>query len=182
VTGGANTPGQNDLVAQTGFLWHGGHPINFGTPGRIGLPRLQQPGRRSQREWKCGSLSETATSNGPNGEDFCEFGTHRQCLAAVWKNGTLTALPTLPGGNNSEDFFANSQGEIVGVSEIDTDAGADDTCATPYQVRLFEATKWSPSGMPTPLPPLQGDTVSFATLRGAECAACRAVGPRQNAS
>ena len=60
-------------------------------------------------------LSETATAD-PQGEDFCEFGTHRQCLAALWKNGTLTALPTLSGGRNAEAFFVNNQGEIVGVS------------------------------------------------------------------
>ena len=164
VTGGANTPGQNDLVAQTGFLWYGGQPINLGTLGGSACPGCSSQGAAASANGSVAVLSETATSNGPNGEDFCEFGTHRQCLAAVWKNGTLTALPTLPGGNNSEDFFANSQGEIVGVSEIGTDAGGDDTCATPYQVRLFEATKWSPGGMPTPLPPLQGDTVSFAFM------------------
>src|SRR5262249_56382165 len=102
--------------------------------------------------------SETATLD-PNGEDFCEFGTGRQCLAALWRNGTLTALPTLPGGNNSEAFFVNNGGEIVGVSEI---GKPDPTCATPFQVCRFEAVKWS-HGEATrlrPLPP--DDTVSFA--------------------
>jgi probable HAF family extracellular repeat protein len=79
-------------------------------------------------------------------------------LAAVWKNGTLTALPTLPGGKNSEVFFADGQGEMVGLSET----GTADTCATPLQVRRFEAVRWSTSGVPTVLPPLPSDTVSFA--------------------
>jgi probable HAF family extracellular repeat protein len=71
----------------------------------------------------------------------------------------LTALPTLPGGNNSEAYWVNNQGEIIGVSETGT---SDSDCATPFQVRRFEAVKWGPSGEPTPLPPLPGDTVSFA--------------------
>jgi uncharacterized membrane protein len=109
-------------------------------------------------------LSETATPD-PNGEDFCEFNAHRpsrtnhQCLAAVWRDGKLTALPTLPGGNNAEAFFVNAGGQAVGVSETGV---SDATCATPFQVRRFEAVKWSPTGVATPLRPLDGDTVSFA--------------------
>jgi uncharacterized membrane protein len=65
----------------------------------------------------------------------------------------------LPGGNNAEAFFVNNWGEAVGVSETGI---PDATCATPFQVRRFEAVKWSPTGVPTPLRPLAGDTVSFA--------------------
>ena len=57
---------------------------------------------------RCGEsalISETANSD-PNNEDFCAFGTHRQCLGATWKDGTLTALPTLPGGNNDPGILA----------------------------------------------------------------------------
>jgi hypothetical protein len=46
----------------------------------------------------------------PLGEDFCEFGTHRQCLAAIWKNGELSALPNLAGGNNANAFALNDLG------------------------------------------------------------------------
>ena len=111
-------------------------------------------------------LSETAMPD-PNGEDFCEFNVNRpsrtnhQCLGAVWRDGILSALPTLPGGSNAQVFFANKQGEVVGVSEIGV---PDNTCATPFQVRRFEAAKWSLSGIPTPLHPLAGDTVSFAFM------------------
>lgn len=164
VAGGANTAGQNDLVAQTGFLWYGGQPINLGTLGGAACPGCSSQGAAASANGTVAMLSETATSNGPKGEDFCEFGTHRQCLAAVWKNGTLTALPTLPGGNNSMAFFANSQGEMVGVSETGTNAGDDDPCATPFQARLFEAAKWSPGGVPSPLRPLDGDTVSLSFM------------------
>src|ERR1051325_11393447 len=33
VAGGANIPGQNDLIKQTGFVWYGGLPISVGTLG-----------------------------------------------------------------------------------------------------------------------------------------------------
>jgi probable HAF family extracellular repeat protein len=158
VTGGANTPGQNDFIAQTAFLWYGGQPINLGTLGGSACPGCNSEGSAASANGSVAMISETASPD-PNQEDFCEFGSHRQCLAAVWRNGNLTALPTLPGGNNSEAYFVNNLGEVVGVSETGT---PDPTCATPFQVRRFEAVKWSLSGVPTPLPPLAGDTVSFA--------------------
>lgn len=164
VAGGANTPGQNDAVAQTAFIWYGGQPTNLGTLGGPACPDCSSEGSAVSANGTAALLSETAIPD-PNGEDFCEFNVNRptrtnhQCLAAVWKDGTLTALPTLPGGNNAEAFFTNSQAESVGVSENGT---PDATCLTPSQVRRFEAAKWSPSGQITALPPLPGDTVSFA--------------------
>src|SRR5689334_25269426 len=44
VAGGANTPGQNDFFAQTGFLWNGGQPINLGTLGGSGCPGCSSMG------------------------------------------------------------------------------------------------------------------------------------------
>lgn len=166
VAGGANTSGQNDSVAQTGFLWYGGQPINLGTVGGSACPDCSSEGAAASANGSVAMLSETGIPD-PNGEDFCEFNVNRpsrtnhQCLAAVWRDGILSALPTLPGGNNAQAFFANKQGEVVGVSEIGV---PDTTCATPFQVRRFEAVKWSLSGTPTPLPPLAGDTVSFAFM------------------
>ena len=164
VAGGANTSGQNDSVAQTGFVWNGGQPINLGTLGGLACPDCSSEGAAASANASVAMLSETAIPD-PNGEDFCEFNvtrpsrTNHQCLAAVWRDGILSALPTLPGGNNAEAFFANKQGEVVGVSETGV---PDTTCATPFQVRRFEALKWSSAGVPTPLRPLDGDTVSFA--------------------
>jgi uncharacterized membrane protein len=164
VAGGANTPGQNDVVAQTAFIWYGGQPINLGTLGGPACPDCSSEGSAVSANGTAALLSETAIPDS-NGEDFCEFNVNRptrtnhQCLAAVWKDGTLTALPTLPGGDNAEAFFYNKQGEAVGVSET---GAPDATSLTPSKVRRFEAVKWSASGQITALPPLPGDTVSFA--------------------
>jgi hypothetical protein len=103
-------------------------------------------------------ISETATFDS-NGEDFCAFGTHRQCVAAVWKNGAVSALPRLPGGNNSQAYWTSKTGEVVGFSET---AVADDTCAVPYQKLRFAGVKWGADGSPHHLRPLPSDTVSFA--------------------
>ena len=84
-----------------------------------------------------------------------------QCLAALWKNGRLTALPTLPGGHNAKAFGLNILGQVVGFSENGT---SDSTCAMaiPYQKLRFEAAIWGPNGEMRELSPLAGDTVGFA--------------------
>jgi len=164
VSGGSNTTGQNDFVIQTAFLSNRGQLINLGTLGGSACPDCSSEGAAASAYGTAALLSETASAD-PNGEDFCEFNVNRptrinhQCLAAIWRNGNLTALPTLAGGNNAEVFFMNKKGEAVGVSETGV---ADSTCATPTLVRRFEAVKWSRDGKPAALPPLVGDTVSFA--------------------
>ena len=89
------------------------------------------------------------------------FGTHRQCLAAVWKYGALSALPVLPGGNNSQAVWINNKGEVAGFSETSVQ---DPTCSsmTPYQIFQIEGVVWEPGGKIRELPPLPGDTISFA--------------------
>jgi probable HAF family extracellular repeat protein len=159
VTGGAATSSQTNFVAQTGFLWDGGQLINLGTLGGPACPDCSSEGAAAVVNGTVAVDSETAQP-ASNYEDFCAFGTHRQCLAAIWQNGVLSALPTLPGGNNSQAYFANSRGEVIGLSETGTQ---DVTCseATPNQVYRFEAVKWEPDGQPIPLSPLPSDTVSF---------------------
>lgn len=161
VAGGAATPSQTNFLAQTAFVWYGGQPVNLGTLGGSACPDCSSEGEAASANGEAAVSSETSVGNGAGGEDFCEFGTHRQCLAAIWRDGILTALPVLPGGNNSEAFFINDLGEAVGVSEIGT---TDSSCLTPFQTRRFVAVKWSPGGAPTPLPPLPGDNVSFAFM------------------
>jgi probable HAF family extracellular repeat protein len=159
VAGGAATPGQTNFEAQTAVVWYRGRTIDLGTLGGSDCPDCSSEGAGVAPNGVAALLSETAVSNGPTGEDFCEFGTHRQCLAAVWKRGVLTALPLLPGGDNSEAFFINDEGETVGVSEI---GDTDDNCLTPFQTHRFLAAKWPAGGGVIPLRPLPGDTVSFA--------------------
>jgi uncharacterized membrane protein len=107
------------------------------------------------------SITSETSKTDPNSEDFCFYGTHHQCLGAIWRDGFMTQLPTLPGGNNANAFDVNDLGQVVGFSENGT---ADSTCAnlTPYQVLRFEAVIWGPNGEVRELRPLPGDTVSLA--------------------
>ncbi|HUK23185.1 MAG TPA: hypothetical protein VLV49_01295 [Terriglobales bacterium] len=140
---------------QHAFVWFGHGPlIDLGT---LGGPNSEPGG--PNLKGVAAVFSETALSD-PNGEDFCEFGDHLQCLAAVWRHGKLTALPNLPGGNNAQAYGINNAGQVIGVSETGV---ADSTCSTgvPFQVLRYEATIWEPNGRPRKLRPLHGDTVGF---------------------
>jgi probable HAF family extracellular repeat protein len=158
VTGGAATASQSGGVSQTGFLWSGGKMVNLGTLGGAACPSCNSQGAAASANGDVAIFSETSTMD-PNGEDFCGFGTHKQCLAGIWKNGTMTAFPMLGGGQNSQAYWINQSGDTIGFSENGT---LDATCGVPFQVRRFEAVKWTLDGKIQELLPLQGDTVSFA--------------------
>lgn len=158
VAGGAAKAGQNDGIAQSAFLWKQNQLIDLGNLGGPACPGCSSVGAAASMNGTAGVISELANMD-PNGEDFCGFGTHRQCVAAVWKNGQLSALPRLDGGINSQVFWMNSRAEAVGFSE---NGVPDATCATPFQTRRFEAVKWSPDGKIQQLAPLENDTVGYA--------------------
>jgi probable HAF family extracellular repeat protein len=140
---------------QHAFLWFGKGPlIDLGT---LGGPNSEAGGPNLRGE--AAIISETALTNA-NGEDFCGFGDHLQCLAAVWRHWKLTALPTLPGGNNTQAYGLNNAGQVIGFSETGV---ADPDCATgvPFQVLRYKAVIWEPNGEVRKLRPLHGDTVGF---------------------
>jgi probable HAF family extracellular repeat protein len=148
-----------DGLAQHAVLWYGGQVTDLGT---LGGPNSAAGGPNSSLE--AAVISETSQAD-PNGEDFCGFGTHLQCLAAVWRpdnhnplSGVLTALAQLPDGNNTQAYGINNQGQVVGLAE---NGITDSTCITPSQVRRFEAVIWDRSGNIRQLQPLPGDTVGF---------------------
>lgn len=158
VAGGAATPTQSGGVSQTAFVWYHGRTVDLGTLGGPACPTCNSEGAAASANGEVAIISETSRMD-PNGEDFCGFGTHKQCLAAIWKHGTMTALPKLQGGQNSQVYWINNGGQAVGFSENGT---FDATCGVPFQVRRFEAVKWMHDGHIQELPPLRGDTVSFA--------------------
>jgi len=158
VSGGAATATQTDFVSQTGFLWYHDKIINLGTLGEAACPDCNSEAGGPNTSGVSPVLSETATID-PNGEDFCGFGTHRQCRGAIYKNGSLIPLAPLANGNNTQAYWTNKRGETVGFSETGT---YDGNCAMPSQLYRFSAAKWTADGTPHPLNPLAGDTVSFA--------------------
>ena len=68
-------------------------------------------------------MSETADLD-PNGEDICGFGTHLTCVPFLWRDGHMSALPTV-GGNNGQASAINNRGEVVGYAET---ADNDTSC------------------------------------------------------
>jgi probable HAF family extracellular repeat protein len=95
-------------------------------------------------------------------EDFCGFGNHLQCLAAIWTDGKMTPLPALPGGDSAQALALNNRGQLVGLAEKGT-LEKPGYCATPSQVLDFEPVIWGAKpGEIRELPPLPGDTVGVA--------------------
>ena len=160
VSGGAATPAQSGGVSQTAFLWVRGHFFNLGTLDGLACPDCSSEAGGPNAWGESPILSETSDPAHKN-EDFCGFGTHRQCLGAIWRNGKMTALPTLRGGQNSQAYWINNEGQVVGFAENGT---SDSTCSSsvPFQVRRFEPVIWGRNGEIHELRPLPGDTVGFA--------------------
>ena len=74
-------------------LWNGdGRLIELGT---LGGPNSCADGPNAFGE---AVVTSTTSKPDPNGEDFLGNGSHLQSLAAIWKDGRLAELPTLPGG------------------------------------------------------------------------------------
>jgi len=159
VAGAAATADQTGGLSQTGFLWHDGQMTNLGTLGGSACPDCSSEAGGPNASGESVLFSETSNPAYLN-EDFCAFGTHRQCLGAAWKNGVMTALPPLAGGYNSAAYWINNRGQVAGFAENGT---ADPTCSTtPFQLLRFEAAIWGADGKVRELPPYGSDTVGFA--------------------
>ncbi|MBV9498532.1 MAG: hypothetical protein JO138_04080 [Acidobacteriaceae bacterium] len=161
VAGGAATPAETNYVAEKAFLWYGGGPLQeLGTLGGRDCPDCSSEAGGPNFWGESALMSETGKHD-PNGEDFCGFGTHRQCLGAVWRDWRLTALEPFPGGHNSQAYWLNDFGQVAGFAE---NGHKDLTCktGTPHQVLRFEAAIWNRKGEIRELKPLNGDTVGFA--------------------
>ena len=161
VSGGSATATQNGdpsqaivNAPQTAFLWDRGRLLNLGT---LGGP--DSAGAAASPSKLAAVDSETANLS-RQGEDVCAYGTKLQCRAAIWKNGQLSALQLLPGGNNSYALDMNDRGQVVGFS--DTDVYDHDCAAAKTAGFQFQAVIWEPNGRHRQLPHLDGDTVAFA--------------------
>jgi probable HAF family extracellular repeat protein len=96
-------------------------------------------------------MSETSALD-PNGEDICGFGTHHICLPFVWKNGVMTALPTV-GGVNGQASAINNKGQVAGYAE---NGMVDSTCMQGPNNRVDLPVMWT-KGIAQPLPPFGKD-------------------------
>ena len=142
---------------QHAVLWVGDQIIDLNSSGDDGL----NAGAFGINALGRVSLQTEISASDPNGEDFCSYGTHRVCTAAVWQGGRFISLPAL-GGNNSTIGNVNSRGQIPGVAETAT---VDSSCASrlPGQKLRYQAVVWGPDLHRVRALPLPGaDTVSVA--------------------
>lgn len=146
---GINTRGLISLNASTAgnaaqhvALWRSGNKTDLDTLG----------GPNSNTFWRptiaavVTGFSDTSTPD-PLGTDFCSFGTQLICRGFVWRDGVMSALPTL-GGNNSLASAINDFGLVGGYAENTT---LDKTCARPqYEAKPVLWDKGIPQELPTP--------------------------------
>jgi probable HAF family extracellular repeat protein len=168
VAGGAATPAQTDFVSTTAFLWTRHKGITdlgvLGPPLFPACPTCSSGAAAVSASGEIAIGSEIATPDPthPVPEDFCQYGTHRQCRGAIWRNGVMTALPNLPGGNNANAFWINNLGQVSGFAE---NSVIDSSCSmvTPFQVHRFQPVIWGPNGgIQRVLSPLKPDWVAYA--------------------
>jgi len=133
-----------------------GFNIDLGTLGKPGANSWINWGGINDRGEAVGQ-SETAAPD-PNGEDICGFGTHLTCVPFLWREGHMSALPTL-GGNNGQASAINNRGEVVGFAE---DGALDSTCpAGTTNNRIALSALWE-NGKAQVLPLVSNDVDGFA--------------------
>jgi probable HAF family extracellular repeat protein len=111
VVGLSYVPGDQSEHA---FLWRDGAMSDLGALGGLNSYALTVSNSGVI------AVSAETVSPDPLSESFCNFATLNipptsptglTCLGAFWRDGVLTALPTL-GGNNGEASGANSVGQV----------------------------------------------------------------------
>jgi probable HAF family extracellular repeat protein len=129
----------------------------LGGPNSV-APEVGPPNNRGE----VAGFSDTLTLD-PNAENcfgglFGDLPTPYTCLPFVWRDGVMTALPTL-GGNNGVAAAINNRGQLAGVAETPT---SDPTCAPPLLLQHFEPVIWERDRIPKQLPTVSGDPDGIA--------------------
>jgi len=126
----------------------------------IDLGTLGKPDGNSWINWggindrgEAVGMSETSVPD-PDGEDVCGFGTRLTCSPFLWRNGHMSALPTV-GGNNGQASAINNRGQIAGYAETSV---VDSGCP-PYKTTL--GVLWN-KGKAQPLPTVGSDPDGIA--------------------
>lgn len=155
VSGQALTAGSSTVVHAV--LWLYGFPFDLRTLGGTSSGQAFAGGLNDRGEVV--GISETANPD-PNSEPWScgAFFAQRQlghsCVGFRWRNGVMTALPTL-GGPNGFAAGVNNLGQVVGWAE---NTVHDPTCDTTVpQVLQFKAVVWEPDGRMEQLPGYRGD-------------------------
>lgn len=103
----------------------------------------------------------------PYAENFCAYGTGRQCRPFVWQSGIRKMLPLLGGNNGTAGDNVNLFGQIPGVAEtgrLDPDCPEEVSAGGAGPQRLsFKPVIWGPKpGSVRALAMLPGDDVGMA--------------------
>lgn len=156
VAGGSN--GADGL--EHAVLWSHGHAINIGPDG------FNSDAFSVNIFGQAGGQMEIDRAD-PLDENFCAYGTGRQCRPFVWQSGQRKLLPLLGGNNGSVGDNINLFGQIPGVAEtgqVDPNCPGEMSAGGTGPQRLsFKPVIWGPKlGNVRELATLPGDDVGMA--------------------
>jgi probable HAF family extracellular repeat protein len=133
--------------------------IDLGTLGGPGTNTWMNFGGLNDRGEAVG-FGETSVPD-PDGESFCSGSglpaTGLTCRGFLWRDGHMSALPTV-GGNNGQAAAINNRGQIVGVAET---AVPDSGCPAGHPGHIAPPVLWE-NGKAQPLPTVGTDPDGFA--------------------